>query len=146
MVCSIFFFFFNKNSYIIYERHFRKNFHETNVHILCFQATPCSPHIIHGNNHKLKLNPDWMIFTVWTPPPHPPSPLFIGGLGFLKIHRRGDQYFLVKMEPGWWWGGGGSPYRGGEVFIMYGFCRSKAVYSARISFRMFIFLLTLFET
>ena len=27
----------------------------------------------------------------------PPPPLFIGELGVLKNHRRGNQYFLVKM-------------------------------------------------
>ena len=30
--------------------------------------------------------------------------------------------------------------------LMYGFCRSNALYSASLSFRMFRFLLTLFNT
>ena len=108
-------FFFKKNSYIIYERHFRKNFHETTVQILCFQATPCSPHIFHGNKHKLQLNQDRMIFIVWTPShPSPQSLLFIAGLGFLKIHRRGESLFSCKNRAGVV---GRCLQKGGEVSI-----------------------------
>ena len=58
----------------------------------------------------------------------------------MKNHRREDQDFLVKM--------GDSPYRwvvyrrrGKQCFLLirYGFCSSNALYSASLSFRMFIF-------
>ena len=70
--------------------------------------------------------------------------------------EEGDQDFLVKIGSspfrGWGWGlsieGGG---RGGEgkhcfLLIMYRFWSSNALYSASLSFRMFIFLLTPFDT
>ena len=41
---------------VLPERHFRNNFHETTIHIFCFQATPRSPHINPLNNHKLNLD------------------------------------------------------------------------------------------
>ena len=52
------------------------------------------------------------------------------------------------------WGGYGSPYkRGGGrgikhcfSLVMYGFCSSSALYSASFSFKMFIFILTPFDT
>ena len=63
------------------------------------------------------------------------------GLGFLKNHRRGDQDFFVKMK--------GSPYgrivyrKGSKHYfslVMYGFCSSNTLYSASVSFRMFIII------
>ena len=64
----------------------------------------------------------------------------MGVFEFFRNHRRGDQDFLVKTE--------GSPYRGAGVYrkggkhcfplVMYGFRSSNALYSATLSFRMFI--------
>ena len=81
------------------------------------------------------------------------SPLFIGGLRFLKNHRRGDKDFLIKMGEGEGVvhigrlsieGGGGSKHC--FLLIRYEFCWSNALYSASLSFRTFIFLLTPFDT
>ena len=75
----------------------------------------------------------------------PPPPLFLGGEIFEK--SREVQDFLVKIK--------GDPYRvtgclkgeGGKYFFsMYGFCNNNALYSASLLFKMFIFLLTSFET
>ena len=65
-----------------------------------------------------------------------------------KIIERGVQDFLVKMGK---WGGGevGGGEREGKhslSLIKYGFCRSNAIYSASLSFSMFVFLLTPFDT
>ena len=82
-------------------------------------------------------------FMVWTSPP-----LFIRGLEFLKNHRRRWPRLSCKK-------GEGSPYRGEGVYIKgeycfslirYEFFWSNALYSASLSFRMFIFLLTAFDT
>ena len=72
------------------------------------------------------------------------------GLNFLKNHERGGQDILVKIE-------GvvhieGVPIEVGMggmhrfSLIMYEFCSSNALYSASLSFRMFVFLLTSFGT
>ena len=72
------------------------------------------------------------------------------GLNFLKNHGRGDQDILVKIE-------GvvhieGVPIEGGMggmhcfSLVMYEFCSSNALYSASLSLRMFVFLLTSFGT
>ena len=59
-----------------------------------------------------------------------------------KIIERGVQDFLVKMGK---WGGGGEGKHSLSL-IKYGFCRSNAIYSASLSFSMFVFLLTPFDT
>ena len=77
-----------------------------------------------------------------------PSPLIYKGLAFSKNHRRGWPRLLCKK-------GEGSPYRWGGVYIKgeycfslirYEFFWSNALYSASLSFKMFIFLLTAFDT
>ena len=77
---------------------------------------------------------------------HSVTPLFIGigwWLGFLKNHRWVDQDFLIKI------GGqsiqGGCLQKGKHYFslIMYGFCSYNTLYSASLSFRVFIFILIL---
>ena len=73
------------------------------------------------------------------------------GLRFLKNHKRieeGSKDFLVKM--------GGNPYIQGVVnksvgnycfsLVIYGFCSNNVLYSASLSFKMFIFLLTPSDT
>ena len=75
------------------------------------------------------------------------TPLIYRGLRFFKNHGKGNQDFLVKL--------GSSPYKEGYVYRrmgklcfslrMYGFCGSNAVYSASLSFALFIFLLTPFD-
>ena len=85
------------------------------------------------------------IYRVHKATPLPPPPLFLGGEIFEK--SREVQDFLVKIK--------GDPYRvtgclkgeGGKYFFsMYGFCNNNALYSASLLFKMFIFLLTSFET
>ena len=79
---------------------------------------------------------------------HSVKPLIYRGLAFLKNHSRGDQDFLLKM------GGGGRVgvahvgevvYRKGGKHCfsleIYGFCGSNALYSAGLSFWMFIIIL-----
>ena len=100
----------------------------------------------------------WTLFLTWPNPTHCSSiilwtPLiYRRGWDFWKIVEGGVQVFIVKM--------GGSPCRGrggsyrreeGEgkhcfSLIMCGFCSSNALYSERLSFRVFIFLLTPFDT
>ena len=61
-----------------------------------------------------------------------------------KIIERGVQDFLVKMGK---WGGGGEREGKHSLSLMkYGFCRSNAIYSASLSFSVFVFLLTPFDT
>ena len=72
------------------------------------------------------------------------------GLGFLKNHRwERNQNFLVKME--------GVVFHIGVVYrmgagkycfssVMCRFCSSNALCSAIILFRMFVFILILFDT
>ena len=62
-----------------------------------------------------------------------------------KIIERGVQDFLVKMGK---WGGGGWEREGKHSLSLmkYGFCRSNAIYSASLSFSVFVFLLTPFDT
>ena len=62
-----------------------------------------------------------------------------------KIIERGVQDFLVKMGK---WGGGGGEREGKHSLSLmkYGFCRSNAIYSASLSFSVFVFLLTPFDT
>ena len=68
---------------------------------------------------------------------------------FVKKCSRGNQDFLVKMggSPyshigvGWGRGAGVACRKGGKHWfslVMYGFCSSNALYSASLSFRMFI--------
>ena len=70
------------------------------------------------------------------------SPLIHSVFNFSKNHRRGHQDFLVKME--------GISIEGGQkhcfLLMMYRFCSNNALYSAVLSFTMFIFLLHLFNT
>ena len=61
-----------------------------------------------------------------------------------KIIERGVQDFLVKM--GKWGGGGGREGKHSRSLIKYGFCRRNAIYSASLSFSVFVFLLTPFDT
>ena len=74
--------------------------------------------------------------------------LIYRGLGFLKSHKRGgDQDFLVKM--GEEVHVGGFSIEGSKhcfTLTMYGFCSSNGLYSASLSFRIFIFISTLFDT
>ena len=79
-----------------------------------------------------------------------PSSLFIGGrIGFLKNYRKEGSRFSCKNGGV---GGGGvyrSYRRGAKLcfsFLVYAFCRSNALYAASLLFRMFIFLLTPFNT
>ena len=67
----------------------------------------------------------------------------MGGFEFFRNHRRGDQDFLVKTEGSpYREGGGAGVYRKGGKhcfsLVMYGFRSSNALYSATLSFRMFI--------
>ena len=66
-----------------------------------------------------------------------PLPLFIQGAGIFE--KNINQDFFVKMA-----GKGGCKHC--FSLIRYGFCKGNALYSASISFRMFIFLLTPFGT
>ena len=71
-----------------------------------------------------------------------PPPLFKGGLRFLKNHRREGQDLLLKMGEGVIHLGG-CLYKGSEhcfSLIMYRFCSNSALYSASLSFKIFIFL------
>ena len=63
---------------------------------------------------------------------------------FTKNHRKGGSRFSCKN---------GKMGRGGEregkhslSLMKYGFCRSNAIYSASLSFSVFVFLLTPFDT
>ena len=70
-----------------------------------------------------------------------PSSLFIGGrVEFLKNHRKGGSRFSCKN------GGRGGGAKLCFSFVVYAFCRSNALYAASLLFRMFIFLLTPFNT
>ena len=70
------------------------------------------------------------------------SPLIHRVFNFSKNHRRGYQDFPVKME--------GISIEGGQkhcfLLMMYRFCSNNALYSAILSFTMFIFLWNPFDT
>ena len=70
------------------------------------------------------------------------SHLIYGYLNFLKNHRRGASGFLCKN--------GRDINRRGQkhcfLLMMYWFCDNNALYSAILSFRIFIFLWNLFNT
>ena len=78
------------------------------------------------------------------------TPLFIGWLTFLENHRRSQYFFcknggIVYRKKG----GGGGGGRGRHCFLsmIYGFCSSNALYSASLSFTIFIFnLFLIFHT
>ena len=55
--------------------------------------------------------------------------------------RGGGEDFLIK-NVFFFFGGGGKHC----FLLMYGFCSSNALYSARLLFRMFVFILTPFDT
>ena len=63
--------------------------------------------------------------------------LFIGGWDFWNIIEGGSRF-------SWW----GCLKKGEQCFplVMHGFCSNDAIYSASLSFTLFIFLLTLFDT
>ena len=61
---------------------------------------------------------------------------------FTKNHRKGGSRFS-------WENGEGGGEREGKhslSLMKYGFCRSNAIYSASLSFSVFVFLLTPFDT
>ena len=75
------------------------------------------------------------------------SPLFIGGLGFLKNHRRGGgSRFSCKngVSPYGGWAGGVKHCF--SLIIVWMICSSNALYLASLSFKMFIFILSPFDT
>ena len=63
---------------------------------------------------------------------------------FTKNHRKGGSRFSCKN--GKMGRGGGREGKHSLSLIKYGFCRSNAIYSASLSFSMFVFLLTPFDT
>ena len=65
------------------------------------------------------------------------TPLICRGLRFLENHRRGESRYYCKNES-----------LGKYCFplMMYGFCSNNALYSASLSFTIFIFILNPFNT
>ena len=72
------------------------------------------------------------------------SSLFmVGELGFLKSHRIGDQEWRGHSSYR------GTVYKRGKncfSLIMYRFCSINTPYTANPSFRMFVFIMTPFDT
>ena len=67
-----------------------------------------------------------------------------GGLEFLKNYGRGGSRLSCQNRGVVYRRGGGDKHC--FSLIMYGFCNSNGLYSASLSFRMLIFILTPFNT